>query len=218
MGSSPRGRGKLHWSTRMRRTRRLIPAWAGKTCDRIFDDRAGLAHPRVGGENRVFRVTVIGLSGSSPRGRGKHPRRPRCRPRNRLIPAWAGKTPPTSATCTLTKAHPRVGGENRRCLTSRRIEWGSSPRGRGKQRGLDTNLGAHRLIPAWAGKTRATGARQTSATAHPRVGGENALSSTTPLTVLGSSPRGRGKRVLSAEVAADPRLIPAWAGKTIACA
>ena len=70
-GSSPRGRGKHSLIVALTVTRRLIPAWAGKTL-----------HTR----------SVRETGGSSPRGRGKRrtnqgpPRGPG------LIPAWAGKT------------------------------------------------------------------------------------------------------------------------------
>ena len=51
-------------------------------------------------------------------------------------------------------------------------------------------------------------------TAHPRVGGENGYSPNAGIRTSGSSPRGRGKRILSQRGDTDKRLIPAWAGKT----
>ena len=73
-----------------------------------------------------------------------------------------------------------------------------------------------RLIPAWAGKT--SGASQPGGTnaAHPRVGGENRIINAIIDHAAGSSPRGRGKPYLWASRNADLRLIPAWAGKTLA--
>ena len=53
-----------------------------------------------------------------------------------------------------------------------------------------------------------------SVQAHPRVGGENADGSQGELRGYGSSPRGRGKLVLSWPGQTGMRLIPAWAGKT----
>ena len=57
-GSSPRGRGKLVARFYTQLTRRLIPAWAGKT--EFFACVLHLlpAHPRVGGENGSFAVLV----------------------------------------------------------------------------------------------------------------------------------------------------------------
>ena len=70
-GSSPRGRGKPSGRRQRRRTCRLIPAWAGKTCHRAARCRRLGAHPRVGGENRLSVSTMTSRGGSSPRGRGK---------------------------------------------------------------------------------------------------------------------------------------------------
>ena len=50
--------------------------------------------------------------------------------------------------------------------------------------------------------------------AHPRVGGENILTTGDYDGNLGSSPRGRGKRNMLVLTFFQFRLIPAWAGKT----
>ena len=70
------------------------------------------------------------------------------------------------------------------------------------------------LIPAWAGKTRPPLSRSRRARAHPRVGGENLIGVAADLSAQGSSPRGRGKRILDTTCVASRGLIPAWAGKT----
>ena len=54
-----------------------------------------------------------------------------------------------------------------------------------------------RLIPAWAGKTVGSLGIVQDNPAHPRVGGENLGVSMGALTVMGSSPRGRGKHFLT---------------------
>ena len=51
--------------------------------------------------------------------------------------------------------------------------------------------------------------------AHPRVGGENSDALLSLASIIGSSPRGRGKPVAGAAVHAAAGLIPAWAGKTM---
>ena len=71
-----------------------------------------------------------------------------------------------------------------------------------------------RLIPARAGKTGQTRRKTSHATAHPRAGGENITTSNAKLHVVGSSPRGRGKRRDAAGEEFADRLIPARAGKT----
>ena len=111
-GSSPRGRGKLHADRPDATARRLIPAWAGKTLSACRRANRRWAHPRVGGENVVTQVPVGTPPGSSPRGRGKLIAVDLDTMRERLIPAWAGKTRSRSATPWGSPAHPRVGGEN----------------------------------------------------------------------------------------------------------
>ena len=173
VGSSPRGRGKptpMRW---VPSPTRLIPARAGKTTPERTHHAPYRAHPRAGGENRVFRVTVIGLSGSSPRGRGKlgdlHPGRGQ----RRLIPARAGKTSEAAQHPLPIGAHPRAGGENLVQRVSLDRERGSSPRGRGKP-GLGKKRPAETgLIPARAGKTRPRAPPAHPSAAHPRAGGEN---------------------------------------------
>ena len=92
VGSSPRGRGKLPFDSPGVKLVGLIPAWAGKTGERVGEREHGRAHPRVGGENGYFVLTKLLVQGSSPRGRGKHSSSTVRRIMVRLIPAWAGKT------------------------------------------------------------------------------------------------------------------------------
>ena len=54
-----------------------------------------------------------------------------------------------------------------------------------------------RLIPAWAGKTQWPLTKSFKVSAHPRVGGENAITRLEEACHHGSSPRGRGKRVVT---------------------
>ena len=213
-GSSPRGRGKPLRARGNHEVARLIPAWAGKTCSRCGQPGGGWAHPRVGGENALDVDPTDVDDGSSPRGRGKLRRgHVRSRPA-RLIPAWAGKTRTRSCSFLSFRAHPRVGGENARRGGPITSGPGSSPRGRGKQRGRVQRVLDLRLIPAWAGKTSSTPLPTLTLGAHPRVGGENLVCVFVVHCSHGSSPRGRGKLGSSNRLQLPPRLIPAWAGKT----
>ena len=54
-----------------------------------------------------------------------------------------------------------------------------------------------------------------SSTAHPRAGGENQFGHNNGARCSGSSPRGRGKRPVLAQLNRVVRLIPARAGKTV---
>ena len=71
-----------------------------------------------------------------------------------------------------------------------------------------------RLIPAHAGKTNKSLGFGDNKRAHPRACGENASASNAPLTVMGSSPRMRGKHGMTIANCVLSRLIPAHAGKT----
>ena len=91
---------------------------------------------------------------------------------------------------------------------------GSSPRGRGKRGRGGLLFGGGRLIPARAGKTRRCNPAPGRRSAHPRAGGENFLHGKSRRATVGSSPRGRGKRVAFGQEGGGTRLIPARAGKT----
>ena len=80
------------------------------------------------------------------------------------------------------------------------------------------SLFREQLIPAWAGKTTLRVGQQDRPTAHPRVGEENASSLAMSLALIGSSPRGRGKPIVTLAAFTVARLIPARAGKTPAVA
>ena len=152
-GSSPRGRGKLHHAEAPLQQIRLIPARAGKTDFRRLRRSRGAAHPRAGGENPVRLAALDRGSGSSPRGRGKRPGVEGDDGLARLIPARAGKTPPSSPLYPRRPAHPRAGGENVVVSIGGAWRFGSSPRGRGKHRSTHSQRPGGRLIPARAGKT-----------------------------------------------------------------
>ena len=213
-GSSPRGRGKRPSLSSRPRARRLIPAWAGKTTRTKRRARPRRAHPRVGGENSVWKMAATALTGSSPRGRGKRGGDGgECRD-SRLIPAWAGKTVASSVVTICAAAHPRVGGENCPRTSRGRTRRGSSPRGRGKRLLGLPPPGLGGLIPAWAGKTSGRDVTSGHGAAHPRVGGENIRGPHPVQALRGSSPRGRGKPRADSHHLENDRLIPAWAGKT----
>ena len=213
-GSSPRGRGKRAQVGGAARAHRLIPARAGKTPSAQADGSVLSAHPRAGGENALSSAYARSSSGSSPRGRGKLRERDRLLPVDGLIPARAGKTVTRARCCVTGPAHPRAGGENTPHSELRAVGCGSSPRGRGKRALGSRPPHSERLIPARAGKTPPGQHTAARSRAHPRAGGENLSEVWSPGAVTGSSPRGRGKRIVP-DVGDDrPRLIPARAGKT----
>ena len=133
-GSSPRGRGKPVGIDTCQRVPGLIPARAGKTLPCWVPLCSYSAHPRAGGENARIAHQPYSRNGSSPRGRGKLGEGQGQHGQTGLIPARAGKTSSCCARGRALPAHPRAGGENIKAAVSVVVEWGSSPRGRGKHR------------------------------------------------------------------------------------
>ena len=86
---------------------------------------------------------------------------------------------------------------------------------RGKLRNMGGMLWDAGLIPAHAGKTRASKAITPARGAHPRACGENLIGLGADLASMGSSPRMRGKHDEQLEFLIETRLIPAHAGKTV---
>ena len=152
--------------------------------------------------------------GSSPRVRGKRPRRALPLWRYGLIPACAGKTTIRPSACIALSAHPRVCGENRNSNGMSSPACGSSPRVRGKLDRLSMLRGRQRLIPACAGKTISALFSYFFRWAHPRVCGENKFCPPMDPAYPGSSPRVRGKQGSCRGRCWFVRLIPACAGKT----
>ena len=112
-GSSPLTRGKRVHRREGRRTRRLIPAHAGKTTVGDGVHFAVPAHPRSRGENAAGIASVALTQGSSPLTRGKPSSSRWQTTLRRLIPAHAGKTPSRWPSALMMAAHPRSRGENR---------------------------------------------------------------------------------------------------------
>ena len=124
--------GKTYLGRRLRREVRLIPACAGKTRSGAGISRTPSAHPRVCGENHATIVNDPRSLGSSPRVRGKRPAGGTVDSRTGLIPACAGKTARAAYGPPISRAHPRVCGENMSCCAAWGTDVGSSPRVRGK--------------------------------------------------------------------------------------
>ena len=213
-GSSPRGRGKRDMTRPLIEERGLIPARAGKTSDGGRQTTTLSAHPRAGGENFCDDDARRGEAGSSPRRRGKQRMRGTRAAQWGLIPARAGKTSWSRPPTLTARTHPRAGGENECRHCGHLPAPGSSPRGRGKPTANPSELSSTRLIPARAGKTRGELRLLRGPAAHPRAGGENRLTWTGRTLAPGSSPRGRGKLIMTKIKRFACRLIPARAGKT----
>ena len=111
--------------------------------------------------------------------------------------------------------HPRAGGEHGRSATITAATFGSSPRGRGTQRGFSGRSPVGRFIPARAGNTSPSTLIDGSKTVHPRAGGEHGYKAGMSKRCHGSSPRGRGTHPGLPVHHQQPRFIPARAGNTL---
>ena len=83
----------------------------------------------------------------------------------------------------------------------------------GKHRG---HVPASRITPAYAGKSPGDENRQDAARDHPRVCGEKKIANSDELAVEGSPPRMRGKVLKNRVKSGQPRITPAYAGKSAA--
>ena len=75
---------------------------------------------------------------------------------------------------------------------------------------------AYGLTPAWAGNTSPAASSRPGMWAHPRMGGEHAVTHVQPPGGQGSPPHGRGTHLSFHPGGHTFRLTPAWAGNTSA--
>ena len=211
-GSSPRVRGTQHRSRALVGDGRFIPACAGNAPRPFSGLPLPAVHPRVCGErNRTPRL-ARNSDGSSPRVRGTRlslPERATC---CRFIPAWARQTGGNEYAGAWGAVHPRVCGERdgaQRCIA---VDRGSSPRVRGTRLSPRQCRHRSRFIPACAGNADWHPEPRRGAPVHPRVCGERSPDRVTDTAASGSSPRVRGTREFSRNLALMRRFIPACAG------
>ena len=94
------------------------------------------------------------------------------------------------------------------------LNYGSSPRVRGRPHWRPPSEWVSGLIPACAGQTAAPAKSTCRQTAHPRVCGADPPPRPGRWHVQGSSPRVRGRLRIRKPLDPDPGLIPACAGQT----
>ena len=213
-GTSPRVRGK-HWlKPSLLQASRYIPACAGETEVRCLQTEPGWVHPRVCGGNRANVYLGLFVIGTSPRVRGKPSGNSGSASFVRYIPACAGETIRPCPRATMRRVHPRVcGGNHSEPLPTISLH-GTSPRVRGKPvpiYGFSFRLG---YIPACAGETHASVLPAFTQTVHPRVCGGNDEEAAVRVHADGTSPRVRGKPLLTVAQVREVGYIPACAGET----
>ena len=135
------------------------------------------------------------ITGSSPRMRGTPQPATERGCSHRIIPAYAGNTPPCRPGRPESPDHPRVCGEHLTLPPPASLYCGSSPRMRGTRDGEGGRLAAVRIIPAYAGNTHQSHGNGGMSPDHPRVCGEHLSIHIVYNVIIGSSPRMRGTLV-----------------------
>ena len=125
-------RGKATWRERHESSRRITPAYAGKSRAATVTSSSATDHPRVCGEKFATRFESMFRPGSPPRMRGKAQWAPITLLDVRITPAYAGKR-------TLA-------------VQSSNSHQGSPPRMRGKAWPNSAHNSASGITPAYAGK------------------------------------------------------------------
>ena len=152
--------------------------------------------------------------GSSPHTRGAHFLELHPVERIRIIPAYAGSTPPSVTPGTCSADHPRIRGEHVVALAGLLRGGGSSPHTRGAPRLGKPHDNHSRIIPAYAGSTDSKECPSIPIRDHPRIRGEHASDAQMEAFSAGSSPHTRGAPAQRQQAPNPRRIIPAYAGST----
>ena len=132
--------------------------------------------------------------GSSPHTRGARSDVQPSRPATGIIPAYAGSTRRVRGADRSWRDHPRIRGEHARPERARRHWRGSSPHTRGALVAEIGDAADRRIIPAYAGSTRAELYEVSVVADHPRIRGEHSDRGYPGCGGCGSSPHTRGAR------------------------
>ena len=188
----------------------------------------------MGGEKQTFWKALATSLGSPPRRRGKVPVLLMLLVYIGITPAWAGKSAVCHYSSSLSRDHPRVGGEKSRVMVLPSCRMGSPPRRRGKVDVLFGGLVDGRITPAQAGKSSVPFLRSAPRKDHPcaggksplpgwtgngsrdypRAGGEKCQPGCSWCSGSGSPPHRRGKGAGQSGNTAKSRITPALAGKS----
>ena len=114
-----------------------------------------------------------------------------------ITPAYAGKSPTTSRSFSLSRDHPRLCGEKFKRFLVKCFILGSPPPMRGKEKAASYCAKRFGITPAYAGKRFAKQYRRSIDWDHPRLCGEKVVSLPVKLRTWGSPPPMRGKVKIS---------------------
>ena len=136
--------------------------------------------------------------------------------KERITPAYAGKSFLYRLLLCLCRDHPRVCGEKAAYLRAECGPKGSPPRMRGKEAQKAKKTLVQGITPAYAGKSWAYLHAQTLCQDHPRVCGEKKGVHFYKDDYQGSPPRMRGKESQRTVTGQRVGITPAYAGKRAA--
>ena len=212
-GTSPRVRGKPQSLVRGELRRRYIPARAGEATEPTRRSIDATVHPRACGGSHVL-VQLMGVvRGTSPRVRGKRTAGGLRHPGLGYIPARAGEARSSTTPPTTAWVHPRACGGSASSHHAQAVWQGTSPRVRGKQVGRAPGERDRGYIPARAGEAPRPAPPLPWPAVHPRACGGSHVGEEGVITLYGTSPRVRGKRVLQPSGDLRVGYIPARAGE-----
>ena len=212
-GTSPRVRGKRDWVSSEVAALGYIPACAGEAFDNLVRHLQSPVHPRVCGGSRNAGLCIGLIAGTSPRVRGKlECGRERVVDRG-YIPACAGEARRAVALACVASVHPRVCGGSGFLQGRQEPELGTSPRVRGKRHPGLAERREHGYIPACAGEASENSRVVTPIAVHPRVCGGSHRPALRVCRMQGTSPRVRGKLIVTDAIPGPFRYIPACAGE-----
>ena len=140
----------------------------------------------------------------------------KCRkPKRRIIPAFAGNTKLQKNSGYPCWDHPRIRGEHYWSSNYKLKTLGSSPHSRGTLCSSPLLTPSDRIIPAFAGNTRARQQTPARLRDHPRIRGEHSHRAISRMLGGGSSPHSRGTPIVGNIPEEKDGIIPAFAGNTL---
>ena len=107
-----------------------------------------------------------------------------------------------------------MGGEEGTSASACAARAGLPPRGRGRETFASASAPHRWITPAWAGKSCDVVRNVPYVQDYPRVGGEERSVRGLGCCASGLPPRGRGRGRVLLPFLVDPRITPAWAGKS----
>ena len=174
-GSPPHARGRHQLRHSFATYLRITPACAGKTAPTIRGAAVCRDHPRMRGEDTGQACPCGGVVGSPPHARGRRDAIYYSDPITGITPACAGKTGVEVIPNVVRKDHPRMRGEDSPAGFAKSLGNGSPPHARGRRPPAQRRRRAGRITPACAGKTRSAHRESRRRRDHPRMRGEDRI-------------------------------------------